>query len=91
VAARRTTFGKIQRDREKKAKALAKRDRRLERSDNPLDDDDENAPATSTDGGAVSEAEVIERLQQLHQRFDDGDIEFEDFEKQKADLLARLS
>jgi hypothetical protein len=91
VAARRTTFGKIQRDREKKAKALAKRDRRLERSDNPLDDEADATGATPVDHGAVSEAEVIERLQQLHQRFDDGDIEFEDFEKQKADLLARLS
>ena len=89
--ARRTTFGKMQRDRDKKAKAAAKIERRRERlaGDDDTDTTDEDPPAPS--GPELSQAEIIERLEALHARYDDGQISFDDFEEQKAALLARLA
>ena len=90
MAARRTTFGKMERDRAKKAKANAKRERRQERTT----ETDEPAPSPLPQpqpGGRLSEAEVIDRLKVLHDKFDDGALGFDDFEEQKAALLARLA
>jgi hypothetical protein len=89
MAARRTTFGKLERDRTKKAKAAAKRERRQDRSSEPSEPE-EPAPSAPT-GARLSEAEVMDRLRILHDRFDDGAIPFEDFEEQKAALLAHLA
>jgi hypothetical protein len=87
--ARRTTFGKIERDREKKAKAQAKRERREGRATaDPSDDPETSAEPT---GGRMSQDEVLAQLSELHEQFDRGDIEFDDFEERKAALLANLA
>jgi hypothetical protein len=80
----------MERDRAKKAKADAKRERRLERGTTPAEPDADAHPAHDT-GGRLSEAEVIERLRVLHDRYEDGALGFDDFEEQKAALLERLS
>jgi hypothetical protein len=87
LAARRTTFGKLQRDRDKKAKANAKRERRMSRPD----PDESPEPETDRPADPARQAETIERLRVLHERFEDGAVGFEEFEEQKAALLARLS
>jgi hypothetical protein len=90
MAARRTTFGKMERDRAKRAKANAKRERRQERTSGETAEPSEPAPLPQP-GGRLSEAEVIDRLKVLHEKFDDGAMGFDDFEEQKAALLARLA
>ena len=90
MAARRTTFGKMERDRAKRAKANAKRERRQERASGDTAEAPEPAPVPQP-GGRLSEAEVIDRLKVLHEKFDDGALGFDDFEEQKAALLARLA
>jgi hypothetical protein len=79
----------MERDRAKKAKANAKRERRQDRGS---ESDAEPTPAPPPPpGGRLSEAEVIDRLKVLHDKFDDGALGFEDFEEQKSALLARLA
>jgi Short C-terminal domain len=89
MATHRTTFDKLQRERAKKAKAAAKRERRLERRTEAV----ETAPAEgSPDGGLgmLSAAELLEQIELTHQRFAAGTIDQEEFEAKKAELLARL-
>jgi hypothetical protein len=78
----------MERDRAKKAKANAKRERRHERGN---ETDEPVPPPPPQPGGRLSEAEVIDRLKVLHDKFDDGAMGFDDFEEQKAALLARLA
>jgi hypothetical protein len=88
MAAQRTSFEKLQRDRAKKAKAAAKREKRLDKS--PEEESDEIAPL-SEPGTEIPAAELLQRVEQLHRLFEDKKISFEDFEEQKADLMARIS
>ena len=78
MSRRRTTFGKLQRDRDKQAKQLAKQEKR----DEP---DDLEAPAP-----AVDQSSVLEKLAALHAAFDDGKIGFDDFEAQRDELTSQL-
>ena len=70
MSRRRTTFGKLQRDRDKQAKARAKIERRQERSEQGDDDTDE----TATPAPVVDQAAVLAQLADLHAAFDDGKI-----------------
>ena len=89
MAAQRTSFEKLQRDRAKKAKAAAKRAKRLEKgTDEP---EEELTPLTSEPGTELSAAELLQRVEELHRLFEAKKISFEDFEEQKADLMARIS
>jgi hypothetical protein len=86
VSRRRTTFGKLQRDRDKQAKQRAKQEKRAERSeqsDEPEDDLETPAPA-------VDQASVLEKLAALHAAFDDGKIGFDDFEARRDELTSQL-
>jgi hypothetical protein len=85
--AQRASFGKLQRDRDKKAKAAAKRERRQERSAERAED---APPVAISQEGEVSAADLLVLVERLHKGFEDGTIDYEDFEQQKADLLARL-
>jgi hypothetical protein len=85
VSRRRTTFGKLQRDRDKQAKQRAKQERRAERSEQ-VDDDSGAAPAAPE----VDQASVLARLAELHAAFDDGKIGFDDFEAQRDELTSQL-
>ena len=88
MASQRTSFDKLQRDRAKKAKAAAKREKRLEGAE-------EEPGSTDTEvisgGQEIPADEVLKRLEELHARYDAEQIEFEEFEKSRAELLARLT
>ena len=87
MASQRTSFDKLQRDRAKKAKAAAKREKRLEGDAEP-EAEEATAPVAGND---IPADEVLKRLEELHARYDAEQIEFEEFEKARAELLARLT
>jgi hypothetical protein len=90
MAAQRTSFEKLQRDRAKKAKQAAKREKRLEKgTETEAEELEPLAPAEP--GVELSAAELLQRVEEIHRLFDDKKISFEDFEEQKADLMARIS
>jgi len=85
MATQRSSFAKRERDRAKKAKQALKREARLEK---PADDEEEDTEEVSQ---STESAELLmEKLAKLHAAFDDDQIEFEDFEEQKAELMARM-
>ncbi len=82
MANRRTTFGKLQRERDKKEKAQMKAERRAAR----LENKDESPPErTATDQDAVLDA-----LADLHKRFEDGAISIDEFEERRDQLTSLL-
>jgi hypothetical protein len=88
MAARRTTFGKTQREREKRAKQVAKRERKQAMSE--VDPDEETTTETAATPPVDQEA-VISQLEKLHERYADGGLSLEDFETAREELLARLT
>ncbi len=92
MGAQRTSFEKLQRDRAKKAKAAAKRERRQDRSVEPLPDPDLAADDGGADDelGELSAAELLRAVEIVHKRFDAKMISYEEFEEKKAELLGRL-
>lgn len=84
MATRRTSFGKLQRDRAKQATAAAKRERRQDRSTA------EEEIAVIPEEGELSAAQLLVLIEQIHKQFDDKVIDFEEFEEKKAELMARL-
>jgi len=90
MGGQRTSFSKLQRDRDKKAKAAAKREKRQERSANP--EGDETATDTLLDDGVseLSAEELLKRIESIHRRFEAKTISYEEYEEEKADLLSRL-
>lgn len=90
MGAQRSTFGKLERDRAKKAKAAAKRERRLERKTD-AGTPDEVVPGTGDDGpDGISAADLLAEIERTHQLFDAGQIGYDEFEEKKAELFARL-
>jgi hypothetical protein len=89
MAAQRTSFEKLQRDRAKKAKQAAKREKRFDKSSDDAEVLEPLAPAEP--GTEISAADLLKRVEDLHRLFEDKKISFEDFEEQKADLMARIS
>jgi len=89
MATQRTSFTKLQRDRAKKAKAAAKRERRLERAAEARVEHAETEGETSHEG-PISAAELLQEIEDTHQRFEAKLITYEEFEEKKAELLARL-
>ena len=97
MGANRTTFEKLQRDRAKKAKAAAKRDKRLgltpdqERVTDTVDE----PVAAGWDAGKADEPlsaeELLALVEQLHAQFEAKAISFDEFEERKTDLMARIS
>ncbi|MCP5026913.1 MAG: hypothetical protein GY929_11585 [Actinomycetia bacterium] len=90
MAANRTTFEKLQRDRAKKAKAAAKRDKRLGKSPIEAPAEEAPAPVPTSKGGELSPAELLRAVETLHRDYADKKIDLETFEERKADLMARL-
>lgn len=84
MARRRTTFGKLQRDRDKQAKAKAKIERKAARAEERSSSDDEAG------GGEVDQAAVLAELAKLHASYDDGEISLEDFEARRDELRDAL-
>ncbi len=90
MAGQRSSFGKLQRDRDKKAKAAAKRSRRQDGTDESASAEDDS-PAPAYNGHQLSTPELLERIAEIHQQFDAGTISYELFEETKADLMSRLA
>ena len=93
MGVQRPSFEKLQRDRAKKAKAAAKRDKRI---NGPAISEDETVDAAEIDAMLGSEdkelsaAELLLLIEKIHQQFDNEDITFEEFEERKLELFARL-
>ena len=83
----RPTFAKQQLERDKRMKQQAKREKRLERNVEP-----DAGPDTSVLEGQeeLSAAELMKAVEVLYQLREDEKLTLEEFEEQKAALLARL-
>jgi hypothetical protein len=82
MANQRTTFAKRQRERDKQAKAAAKRDRRASRSGAP------RAAARRMDG--EGQEALLGELARLHQSYEEGELTLEQFESRRDELCDRL-
>ena len=95
MGASRTSFEKLQRDRAKKAKAAAKRDKRLDKSPEDALTRDENDElievSTFAEGEEIPPDQLLKMVADLHKQFEDEDITFEEFEDRKTELFALLS
>ena len=89
MGAQRTTFDKLQRDRAKKAKQAAKRERRQEKSAENGEETDPDI-ALPAGEGALTAAELMQQVEAITRRLEAGTISLEDFEDAKADLMERL-
>lgn len=83
MATRRSTFSKTQRERDKRAKAEAKRERRAAQGQQPA----EPAPPEQP---VEDQQPVLDALAALHERYADGQLSLEDFEKHRDELRQRL-
>ena len=87
MASRGTTFAKQDRDRAKKAKAAIKRERRETKVEG---DDTVEEPAAPVASPEANE-EIMRQVEELHQRYADKLIDFEEFDERKAELMARIT
>jgi hypothetical protein len=87
MGAQRTTFEKLQRDRAKKAKAAAKRERRLEKNEGG---DSGETEVTVPTEGELSAPQLLELIEQVHRQFENKEISLEELEERRTELLARL-
>jgi hypothetical protein len=92
VTTQRSTFAKLQRERAKKAKAAAKREKRHDRGAGDVIEleDGEEAPEAPRVTEYRTE-DTIQQLEDLHKRFEAGSISYERFEETKLELFSRLS
>ncbi len=83
MATKRTTFGKLQRERDKREKQQAKRDKRAAASSEERAPSPEQTPAQEQE-------RIIEALALLHQAYDDGGMSLDEFEQRREELTQRL-
>jgi hypothetical protein len=81
----RTTFGKLQRERDKKAKALEKAEKRAARQAEAAEKPDEPG------GQTVDQEALMEALADLHQRYEAKVIDIDEFEERRDQLTQLLS
>ena len=91
MGASRTSFAKLQRDRAKKAKAAAKRERRLDKDGEPIEGDELVETELIDDGEELSADQLLKLVEELHADFEAKRIDFETFEERKTELVARIS
>ena len=89
MATGRSSFAKRQRDMAKKAKAAAKRERKLEKNDE-LDDDLDDELLEEDTGPKLSNEEIMQRVADLHVRYDDGQMDLDTFDELKAELMGQM-
>jgi hypothetical protein len=90
MGASRTSFEKLQRDRAKKAKAAAKREKRLDKDGEEVGDEILDTTEL-TPGQEIPADQLLKMVAELHQQFEDDEITFEEFEDRKTELFALLS
>lgn len=78
----RSTYGKRQREQEKREKAQAKVERKVARQ--TLDPEQSDEPVEA------SESELIEELAGLHGAYEAGDVPLDDFEERRDHIRAQL-
>jgi hypothetical protein len=88
MGAQRTTFEKLQRDRAKKAKAAAKRERRLEKNEDGASETETEVIVPTE--GELSAPQLLELIEQVHRQFENKEISLEELEERRTELLARL-
>ncbi len=94
MATGRSSFAKRQRDMAKKARAEAKRQKRLGRGElyelehAQRDADNVEAPQQ---GSGLSNDEIMAKVEDLHRRYSDGQMDLESFDEQRATLMAQIS
>jgi len=94
VATGRSSFAKRQRDMAKKARAEAKRQKRLGRGelyDLEQAHRDEPGAEAAPQGPSLSNDEIMAKVEELHRRYDDGQMDLEAFDEQRATLMAQIS
>ncbi|MDQ1465955.1 MAG: hypothetical protein QOH10_370 [Actinomycetota bacterium] len=92
MTTQRSTFAKLQRERAKKAKAAAKREKRHDRGGDTDEIDLEGEAATpEAPRDEYRTEDTIQQLDDLHKRFEAGTISYERFEETKLELFSRLS
>ena len=99
MAGSRTTFEKLQRDRAKKAKAEAKRAKRMGKempgampqSEPVPTEDAADVPFEPQLGAEISAADLLRLVEQVQTQFDNKEIDFDEYEERKFELLARLT
>ena len=89
MAARGTSVEKLQRDRAKKAKQAQKRERRQSGEPRVSEDSDTMTVELSSEG-ELTAAELLAQIELIHKQLADEEIDFEEFEERKLDLMARL-
>jgi hypothetical protein len=80
MATRRTTFSKTQRERDKREKAAAKRERRASLSA----EEAEEVPPQDPD-------DIMSQLAALHLRYEEGTIQLDEFAARQEELRSRLA
>ena len=81
----RTTFGKLQRERDKKAKAMEKAEKRAARAAEAAEKPED------TSGQSVDQEALMEALADLHQRYEAKVISIDEFEERRDQLTQLLS
>ena len=75
----------------KKAKAEAKRAKRLDRGDDELEGEDDELEEVVNDGPTLSNDEIMERVADLHRRYDDGQMDLDTFDEERSNLMAQIA
>jgi hypothetical protein len=84
MARSRSTFGKMQREQEKRSRARAKQEKRFARRE---DEPEEDSGTVTT---AEDQASILEALAQLHEDFAEGRISLDDFEERQEELRSSI-
>jgi hypothetical protein len=90
MATGRSSFAKRQRDMAKKAKASAKREKKLEKGDDEFEGEDDDDVVVD-DGPKLSNEEIMDKVADLHRRYDDGQMDLDTFDEERANLMAQIS
>jgi hypothetical protein len=88
MATNRSSFAKLERDRNKSAKAAAKRERRQGKAEKRQPEEPIEIPGEP--GEELTAAELLTLVEQVHRQLDNKEITFEEFEERKTELLQRL-
>jgi len=83
MARSRSTFGKMQREQEKRSRARAKQEKRLAKRD---EDQPEDGAVTT----AEDQASILEALARLHEDLAEGRVSLEIFEARQEELRSSI-
>lgn len=83
MARSRSTFGKMQREQEKRSRARAKQEKRLAKKD---EDQPEDGAVTT----AEDQASILDALAQLHEDLAEGRVSLEIFEARQEELRSSI-